>query len=51
MTANEQRQLIETQERIVRLTAELRREEGRRDELLRRQLDHVGAHDQRYTTR
>ncbi len=51
MTQSEQQRLIETQERIVRLTEALRREEGQRDAILQQQLDHTGAHDQRFCQR
>ena len=48
---HEHQRLAEVQERIVKLTEALRREEGRRDALLRQQLDHEGCHDRRQAVR
>jgi hypothetical protein len=47
MTQDDHRRLTDVQERIARLTAELRREEGRRDTLLARQLDNDGCDSRR----
>jgi hypothetical protein len=44
-------QLTAANERIVKLTEAIRREEGRRDELLREQLDCEGCHDRRQSVR
>jgi hypothetical protein len=42
------RQLCETEARIERLIAELRRVEGLRDKLLLKLVDSEGAHDRRF---
>ena len=51
MTPAEQRKLTEAERRIAEITAALHKAQGERDAILQQQLDHVGAHDQRYTTR
>jgi outer membrane protein TolC len=48
MTSDEQRQLIEAEQRVARLTAQLRDAEGQRDTLQAKLLDLAGASDQRF---
>ena len=47
MTTTDQQKLIEANERVAKLTAELRAAEGRRDELLRARCDNEGCDDRR----
>ena len=44
-------QLTAANERVAQITAELRKAEGKRDELLRPQCDNEGCHDRRAAVR